>query len=116
MKDIVADSQLVAYCGLYCGSCGAYLKEQCPGCHKNEKASWCKIRKCNTEKQYASCADCKQYTEPNDCRMFNNFMSKVFALLFGSDRAACIAQIREMGVAGHAQNMAETRRQSIKRK
>jgi len=28
MKEIVADSKLVAYCGLYCGACKSYLKEK----------------------------------------------------------------------------------------
>jgi hypothetical protein len=35
MKAIVADAGLVAYCGLYCGACKAYLKEKYPGCHGN---------------------------------------------------------------------------------
>lgn len=39
MKQVVADPNLVAYCGLYCGACGAYLKERCPGCHSNAKAT-----------------------------------------------------------------------------
>jgi hypothetical protein len=26
MKEIIADPQLVAHCGLYCGACGAYLR------------------------------------------------------------------------------------------
>ena len=42
MKEIVADTNLIGYCGLYCGACKRYLKDKCPGCHKNEKAAWCK--------------------------------------------------------------------------
>jgi hypothetical protein len=47
--------------------------------------------------------------------MFNNFMAKLFGLIFRSDRLACIQQIKELGIQGYADNMAETGRQSIKR-
>lgn len=115
MKAIVADPALVAYCGLYCGACGAYLKERCPGCHDNKKASWCKVRSCCRERTYASCAECADYADPRQCRMFNNFMSKLFGLVLRSDRAACIDQIKAMGVQGHAEAMARARTQTIKR-
>jgi hypothetical protein len=115
MKQIATDPKLVAYCGLYCGACRAYLKGRCPGCHDNVKASWCKIRSCCQTNQYASCADCKQYSEPNNCRKFNNFIAKIFALIFRSDRPACIRQIKQLGITGHAENMAAAQRQSIKR-
>lgn len=115
MKKVVTDQNLVAYCGLYCGACGAYLKDKCPGCHDNQKAQWCKIRLCCIEKKYSSCAECKEFTNPNDCKKFNNLISKIFGLIFNSDRAACIQQIREIGLLGHAENMASHKRQSIKR-
>ena len=115
MKEIVSNPELVAYCGLYCGACKKYLKEKCPGCHDNKKAGWCKVRICCIDSQYASCADCRQFDDPKDCKTFNNTISRIFALVFRSNRAACIAQIRELGIQGHADNMAENRRQSIKR-
>ena len=37
MKEIKENVGLVAYCGLYCGACKAYLKEKCSGCLNNEK-------------------------------------------------------------------------------
>ena len=115
MREIVSDLGLVAYCGLYCGACKAYLKDRCPGCHDNQKAFWCKVRTCCTDKEYKSCADCTQHPDPNDCRLFNNLISKFFGIVFRSDRAACIEQIHELGLQGHADNMAEHRRQSIRR-
>ncbi len=115
MKEIVSDPKLVAYCGLYCGACKRYLQEKCPGCHENEKATWCKVRTCCLDNQYASCADCKEFSDPNECKKFNNFMSKIFGFIFRSDRAACIQQIRSMGIQGHADSMAEHKLQSIKR-
>ncbi|HEY33036.1 MAG TPA: DUF3795 domain-containing protein [Dehalococcoidia bacterium] len=115
MKEVVSNPDLVAYCGLYCGACRSYLKERCPGCHENEKVKWCKIRVCCIDNHYLSCADCKQFDNPKDCKMFNNIMAKIFSLIFRSDRLACIQQIKELGIQGHADNMTEHKRQAIKR-
>ena len=106
MKEILKDLNLVAYCGLYCGACGAFLKGRCPGCHDNKKASWCKVRSCCSGRGYKSCAECAEFRNPNDCRFFNNIISKLFGLIFRSDRAACIRQIRERGIEAHAADMA----------
>jgi hypothetical protein len=114
MRDVQTSGELVAYCGLYCGACRSYLKEKCPGCHANEKASWCKIRTCVSGKAISSCAACNEFTDPRDCGKFNNIMSKIFGLLFKSDRAACIAQIKALGLEGHAAKMAESRMQTIR--
>ncbi len=89
MKALVSDPKLVAHCGLYCGACRAYLKGKCPGCHENEKASWCKVRSCCISNGFATCADCKEFPDPNECKKFNNFISKLFGLIFRSDRPAC---------------------------
>ena len=115
MKDIVSEPQLVGYCGLYCGACKAYLKDKCPGCQENQKATWCKVRSCCISHQYSSCADCAEITEPSECKLFNNLIAKIFGLAFRSDRAACVRQIRVLGIQGHADNMAESRRHTIKK-
>ena len=116
MKPIVSDAGLVAYCGLYCGACGGYLKGRCPGCHGNTKAAWCKIRACCIERSYRSCAECADFRDPLMCRKYNNLISKVFGFLFRSDRVACIRQIKEIGIEGHAEAMTKLGRQSIRRK
>ena len=114
-KEIVADKNLIAYCGLYCGSCGSYMKGKCPGCKENVKATWCKTRQCCMENKLQSCADCTTI-ELMDCRKYNNFISKAFGYIFNSDRAACIAKIKEIGYDGFAIEMASNKRQTIKRK
>ncbi|HEX2957966.1 MAG TPA: DUF3795 domain-containing protein [Chitinispirillaceae bacterium] len=106
----------VAYCGLYCGACGAFKKGRCPGCSLNQKASWCKIRSCCIEHSYQTCADCKEYSDPMQCKKFNNFVSKLFALVFKSDRAGCISQIKAKGLEKHAEIMKEMDSMSFKRK
>ncbi len=116
MKEIVADTKQIAYCGLYCGSCNRYLKGSCPGCAGNEKATWCKIRSCNMEHGYANCANCKEFSNPMECKKFNNFVSKIFAFVFKSDRAACINMIKTNGYESFANYMAENKLQSVKRK
>ena len=115
MKEVLSDPALVAYCGLYCGACHAYLGGRCLGCHKNEKATWCKIRSCCQENQYATCADCREHQDPNQCRQFNNLIAKIFGWIFRSNRKACVQQIRALGVEGHAQAMAASRRHTIRR-
>lgn len=113
-KEIVADKSLIAYCGLYCGACRSYLKGKCPGCAGNMKATWCAIRQCCKEHGFTSCADCNLMAL-NDCKKFNNFVGKVFGFIFNSDRAACIAAIKEKGADAFALDMAHSGRQSISR-
>jgi hypothetical protein len=115
MNEIKADVGNIAFCGLYCGACGRYLKGKCPGCHNNEKASWCKIRSCCLDNNYQSCADCKTYSDPNECKYFNNFMAKLFGLIFGSNRNACISYISNNGYEAFAKHMAENKLQSLKK-
>lgn len=116
MNEIVADKNLVAYCGLYCGACGSYLKGRCPGCHENTKAKWCKIRTCCVERSFASCADCTEFSDPNACAKFNNLIARLFGVLFNSNRQACVLKIREIGLDGYAALMTELERQSLPRR
>jgi hypothetical protein len=115
MKPIIADAKLVARCGLYCGACGAYLRERCGGCGDAPKFACCPVRKCCIENNYASCAECQTFSNPRNCKKFNNFISKLFGLFFRSNRCACIAQIREKGLQAHADIMAMNQTQSIRR-
>jgi hypothetical protein len=116
MKKIVADRSLIAACGLYCAACRNYLKGKCPGCKDNVKAGWCAVRRCCLENHYASCADCKKLSRGSrECKKFNNFMSKLFGLIFGSDRQACIMMIKQKKYEGYAEYMADNQLQSLKR-
>jgi len=114
MQAITVDPNLVAYCGLYCGACPRYLKDRCPGCHDNHKATWCKIRSCCIEHGYATCASCTDHEDPRDCRKFHNVFATVIGFLLRSDRRACVMQIKERGLEGHAAAMAELGRVSMR--
>lgn len=114
MKEIEANEELIAACGLYCGACRKYLSEECPGCHDNEKATWCKIRSCVKGNGYHSCAECcKNVTE---CKIYSNLIGKIFAFIFKSDRPACIRYIKEHGEQAFAEEMTKRKCQTIKRK
>lgn len=114
MKKIEADKELIAACGLYCGACRKCLSDKCPGCHENDKATWCKIRSCVRIQGFHTCAECpKNVTE---CKIYSNFIGKIFAFLFRSDRPACISYIREHGEQAFAEEMTRRKCQTIKRK
>lgn len=115
MTDTASDPSLVACCGIYCGECRAYSKGRCPGCREHHKATWCKVRRCCRQQELATCADCGEFADPDECRKFNNIVSKLFWLLFKSDRAACIRQIRDCGIREHANEMSRQKRQTLRK-
>jgi hypothetical protein len=101
----IEPSTLVAPCSIFCGSCYKYKKGSCPSCRNNDKATWCKIRICTKDHGYRTCADCRQFSDVNTCTKFNNFFSKIFALIFRSDRKASLSRIAEIGINAYAQEM-----------
>lgn len=114
--EIQNNPKLISYCGLYCPACYKYLNGKCPGCQKNEKAGWCKVRTCSIQHDYASCADCQEFSNAMDCKKFNNPVSKIFALVFKSDRPASLRFIKENGYEAYAAYMTENKLQVIKKK
>ena len=113
MRKIVPDKESIAACGLYCGACRKFLMEKCPGCRQNEKADWCKIRKCVYQRGSRTCAECDKAV--TDCKIYSNFISKVFAFIFKSDRPACIRYIKEHGEQAFAEEMAKRECQTMKK-
>jgi hypothetical protein len=111
-----ADKNLIAFCGLYCGECKAYKSRKCPGCRKNEKALWCKVRRCCLDGGKSSCADCDVFSTASECKKFNNIFSKLFGFIFGSDRQACINMIKEKGYEAYAEEMTKRGKHSLKKK
>lgn len=115
MNTITTDPNLVAYCGLYCGACGAYQKGRCPGCRQSENRAWCKVRTCCITHNLETCASCATFTDPCQCTTYHNFISRFFGFIFRSNRPACIARIRAIGTKAFAAEMAAARRQSLPR-
>jgi len=116
LSDMEGESNLISYCGLYCGACHSFKKGKCPGCSNNEKASWCKVRKCNIAKGLKSCADCEEYPIVSECPKFNNFVAKAFGIVFNTDRSKGIAFIKNNGYEHYAGEMASVDRICLKRR
>lgn len=109
-----ANKEYIAACGLYCGACRKFMSGRCSGCHRNEKAAWCKIRQCAKGKGCHTCAECS--SDVKECRIYSNFIGKIFSILFKSDRPACISYIREHGEQAFAEEMTRRKCQTMKRK
>jgi Protein of unknown function (DUF3795) len=106
---------VIAYCGLYCGACRSYQKGKCPGCAKNVKANWCKIKKCCEEQSLKSCADCIEFNDVMKCKKFNHIISKIFAIILRSNRHGNIEYIKQNGYAAFADLMIKTKSMSVRK-
>lgn len=125
MKEITADTKMIAACGLYCGACRKYRMGKCPGCNTpnadnpdlgqplNKWLQRCKIRKCCKEKGFHTCAECEK--DVKECHIHNNLIGKIFAFIFRSDRAACIRYIRENGEQSFAEEMTRRGEQTMRK-
>lgn len=110
LRTVMADesfSEKVAYCGLYCGSCGSHTRGRCPTCKKSEGNDWCEVRKCCIKNGYATCAECTDFEDLNECKKLINIVSKIFAFLFRSDRVGSLEIIRKEGIEAYAERKEE---------
>jgi hypothetical protein len=110
----MVNPELVARCGLYCGNCSKFKSGKCAGCDANEKASWCKARTCCLENGYETCADCAT-SNPRECKKFSNLVSKLFEVIFRSDRPASVEYIKQHGREAFVNMMIEQNRMVIKK-
>ena len=114
MTEICIDTELVGYCGQYCGACGSYREGKCAGCHENAAAAWCQVRACCRESGIRTCAECAKYAQPKGCAKYSTFTSRILGQAMHADRSQCIAQVRELGLEGHARDMARRGHPTIK--
>ena len=90
---------VLAYCGLVCSECGAFTKGKCQGCHSDKPMNpGCKVKPCSQEKNCTTCANCGDFEDLKECKKLNNFISKIFAFVFRSDRIGNLNRIREVGL------------------
>lgn len=108
------DNYNIAYCGLFCGECGKFKNNKCPGCYANEKAKWCKIRSCCITHNYQSCTECTLILV-KECEKYNNFISKVIGFVTKTDRSKCLNRIETIGYEAFAKEMACKKAMSIKK-
>jgi len=113
-NEAIQNSDLVAYCGLYCGTCKSYRKGKCSGCAKNEKATWCKIRTCNIDNEYANCTKCT-LIDRAECKKLNNPIGKVFEFVFRTDRQKSLQFIQDKGSKAYSYKMWSMGQMSFKK-
>ena len=111
--EIIQNEEMIAYCGLYCGSCSKYLKGKCPGCKENEKAAWCKIRQCCRDTDRRSCAECKDFAEVKECKKYDNTIARVIEFVSRTDRSGCISFICQNGYSDFAREMTKKGKMSM---
>ena len=91
---------IIAYCGLACSNCGAYLKGKCLGCHSDKPMNRnCKMKICAMRRDYTTCADCSDFSALKECRELYNPVSRFFGFIFRTDRIGNLNRIREVGLS-----------------
>ena len=115
MNKAAPDIKLIAYCGLYCGSCPMYQNNKCSGCKNDKSKNDCEIRNCCIEKNLTNCARCREFKNFKECRKLNNFTTKLFELIFRSDKISSVELLKSRGQKKYSQHMAENNLISIKK-
>jgi len=96
---------LVAYCGIYCGVCGAYKKGGCKGCRDGGGFKSCEARTCCHERNYATCAECDEFAA---CKKLDDFIAKFISLAFRQPSTVeKVKRIKEIGVDTYIKEQGE---------
>ena len=112
MNETQPDTALVSYCGFYCGACKKYTAGECSGCKGDSSKcavgyKACKVRPCNIENSFSTCADCKKYETVKECKIYNPFMIRFGQFVTRTNRRKGIEIIKEKGEAAFVQFMAD---------
>jgi len=94
--------ELIAYCGLYCKYCPAFMSGKCEGCRKNSmKGSVlykkCQVKPCCVENGFFTCADCTIYASTKECKKYNPLLLKIASWVESSDRSKAIEILKTKG-------------------
>lgn len=119
MNQTSTHAALVSYCGFYCGACPKYTKGECTGCKGDSPKcavgyKACKVRPCNIENGYSTCADCEKFETVKDCKIYNPFMIRFGQLITHTSRRKGIEMIKESGEADFVQFMADKKWVTVK--
>ena len=102
IMDLRTDTNLISYCGFYCGACSKFKKGQCVGCKgDNPKCATgykaCKVRPCCIKNEYSTCADCDKFVSVKDCKIYNPLMIRFGQFITRTNRRKGIEIIKEKG-------------------
>ena len=118
MREIVADSNLVAYCGLYCGSCRWSPEGPVSGLPRERESHL--VRRAALLPGAGIrvlVVDRRDHADPNGCRRVQQrHLEGDVARSSTANRPACVLKIREVGLADYAALMAGRRLQSLPRR
>ena len=108
---MASENIVIAHCGLVCSDCGAFRKGKCTGCY-GEKPMFrnCPVKKCCLAGQRATCAECAEFPDLRQCRKLNNLISKLFGLVFRTNRIANLLRLRAVGPVEFRAEAAASRR------
>ena len=98
------NTNLIGYCGIYCGACPSYKSGECEGCRaKSEKSSVrykaCAVKPCCIENEFFTCADCTIYASTKECKKYNPLLLKIASWVEKTDRSKAIEMIKIKGLA-----------------
>jgi len=98
------NEQLIAYCGLYCKFCPAFMSGKCEGCRGNSVKNSvlykkCQVKPCCVESGFFTCADCTKYASTKDCKKYNPLQFKIALWVESTNRSKSIEMIKEKGRA-----------------
>jgi len=115
------NTDLVSYCGFYCGACPTFIEGKCKGCKGDSPKcavgyKACKVRPCCIENQYSSCAECKKYGSVRDCKLYNPIMIRFGQFITRTNRRKGIEMIKEKGEVEFANFMSDKNWVTIKSK
>jgi hypothetical protein len=119
MNQMPTNTALISYCGFYCGACHKYTKGECTGC-KGDSPKYavgykaCKVRPCNLENGYSTCADCKKFDSVKDCKIYNPFMIRFGQFITRTSRRKGIEMIKEKGETAFVEFMADKKWVTVK--
>ncbi len=98
-RKVMSGEAIIAYCGLVCSECGQFKRQKCQGCHSEQPMyKGCRVKKCAMDKGISTCADCVEFSDLKRCGKLNNFISKIFGLIFRTDRLGNLECIRGCGL------------------
>ncbi len=103
----------IAPCGLFCSNCRKFEQGRCAGCQVEAPFAGCPVRKCVVAKGLITCAECPDFPSGRDfreCPKLNNFLSKLMAVVFRSDRPGALAMLRDQGRDVYLQDKRTTKR------
>ena len=103
-EQMTDNEPFIAYCGLYCKACPAFVSGKCEGCRVDSAKSAvlykkCKVKPCCVENGFFTCADCTIYASTKACKKYNPLMLNISSWIGCVNRSKCIDMIKEKGRA-----------------